>query len=339
VCELISGNKENNHNQEHSVRDEVMQHFGLTIPLNQAGYFETQHLQELIRGIRAAIDKNRLVAISGIVGCGKTDLMHRLQRTLEEGKQVTVSRSMAVEKQRVKIDMLIAALFYDLSKGKRVVIPKGEQRERDLQELVKKSKRPIVLFIDEAHDLSNQTLTELKRLQELVHAGGGKLSVVMAGHPKLGKDLRRPAMEEIGYRTDVFSLDGIAGSQREYIYWLLTTCAQQTDASTILTEEAIDLLASKLRTPLQVQLHLTLALEAAYQVGSKPVSEAVVESVLSRQIDDLEPTLARNGYRVKDLVTLCGFKASEVRALFNNTLEVTRAAEIRDRMLAAGLPI
>jgi type II secretory pathway predicted ATPase ExeA len=31
-------------------------------------------------------------------------------------------------------------------------------------------------------------------------------------------------MEEIGYRTDIFSLDGITGSQREYIHWLLKTC-------------------------------------------------------------------------------------------------------------------
>jgi hypothetical protein len=28
-------------------------------------------------------------------------------------------------------------------------------------------------------------------------------------------------MEEIGFRTDVFNLDGIAGSQREYLHWLL----------------------------------------------------------------------------------------------------------------------
>lgn len=50
---------------------------------------------------------------------------------------------------------------------------------------------------------------------------------------------------------------------------------------------------------LQVQRYLTLALEAAYQVGEKPLSSEVVESVLSRQIDDLEPTLTRNGYRLK----------------------------------------
>jgi hypothetical protein len=36
-------------------------------------------------------------------------------------------------------------------------------------------------------------------------------------------DLRNPTMEEIGYRTAVFSLEGVTGSQREYIEWMLTT--------------------------------------------------------------------------------------------------------------------
>ncbi|MDE9431768.1 hypothetical protein KKJ22_08705 [Xenorhabdus bovienii] len=32
---------------------------------------------------------------------------------------------------------------------------------------------------------------------EVVEDGGGRLSVVLAGHPKLRNDLRRPTMEEI----------------------------------------------------------------------------------------------------------------------------------------------
>ena len=52
-------------------------------------------------------------------------------------------------------------------------------------------------------------------------------------------------------------------------------------------------LATKLRTPLQIQLHLTLALEAGYQAGERPVSAEVVESALPRQMDDLEPTRTR----------------------------------------------
>ncbi|MEW9586658.1 hypothetical protein [Paraburkholderia sp. DGU8] len=62
-------------------------------------------------------------------------------------------------------------------------------------------------------------------------------------------------------------------------------------------------------------------------------------SVLSRQRDDLEPNLTRHGCRVKDLVEQFDAKPAEIRALFSNSLHPVRAATLRDRMLAAGLPI
>jgi len=50
----------------------------------------------------------------------------------------------------------------------------------------------------------------LKRLIEVVRDSGATLSVVLAGHPKLKNDLRRPSMEEIGSRTTILSV----GEQR-----------------------------------------------------------------------------------------------------------------------------
>ncbi len=176
-----------------------------------------------------------------------------------EGK-ILVSKSLSVDKDRTTLPTLISALFYDLSADKEIKIPKvGEKRERELRDLVKKGKKPVALFVDEAHDLHYSTLTGLKRLMEVVEDGGGTLSVVLAGHPKLKNDLRRPTMEEIGYRSTVFSLDGIVGSQREYIEWLVSKCTTElTQISDILEAEAIDLLAMRLRTPLQIEQHLTL---------------------------------------------------------------------------------
>ena len=55
---------------------------------------------------------------------------------------------------------------------------------------------PIVLFVDDAHDLNGNTLRGLKRIIERVHRRRGRLSVVLAGHPKLKNDLRRPTLEE-----------------------------------------------------------------------------------------------------------------------------------------------
>jgi type II secretory pathway predicted ATPase ExeA len=65
--------------------------------------------------------------------------------------------------------------------------------------------------VDEAHDLHGKTLTGLKRQMELIRNQGDILAVVLAGHPKLKNDLRRPSMEEIGARATVLTLDGIQG--------------------------------------------------------------------------------------------------------------------------------
>ncbi|EAW2474457.1 AAA family ATPase [Salmonella enterica subsp. enterica serovar Muenchen] len=322
------------------MRVEVMEHYGLNQPIAQAGYYETAHHRQLIKDIRGAIEEGRLVAVCGVVGSGKTVTLRRLQQLLREEKKVIVAKSLSVEKQSIKLATLISALFYDLTQDKVVQIPKqGERRERELQKLIKKGKRPVALFVDEAHDLNSNTLTGLKRLMEIVEDGGGRLSVVLAGHPKLRNDLRRPTMEEIGYRTDIFTLDGIAGSQREYIYWLLGSCLASGKPEDILTTDAIDLLAQKLRTPLQIQLHLMLAMEAGYQTGEKTVTVSLIESVLSRQLDDMEPTLMRNGYRLKDMVELFDARPAEIRAFFNNQLDPVRTSEFRDRLLAIGLPL
>lgn len=174
----------------------------------------------------------------------------------------------------------------------------------------------------------------------MVEGGGGKLSVVLAGHPKLRNDLRHPTMEEIGYRTAVFSLEGVTGSQREYMTWLIATCAAEgADIDDIFDPAAVDLLASRLRTPLQIEQHLTLALETGYQASEKPVTEAIAESVLSKQIDDLEPTLTRHGYTAKVLTDMLGMKPGEIRALFKHQLDPERTRELKEQMLAVGLPV
>jgi type II secretory pathway predicted ATPase ExeA len=323
------------------MRAEVMDYYGLTMPLNRAGYYETEHQGQMLRNVRGAILEGRIVALCGVIGSGKTVTLRRLQQQLKDENRITVSRSLAVDKHSIKLSTLIAALFYDLSTGKKVQVPtRTEDRERELQELVKKGKRPVALFIDDAHALKDEALTGLKRLMEVIEDDGGSLSVVLAGWPKLRNDLRRPKLEEIGMRTDIFSLDGITGSQREYIQWLLSTCSEHPKApDAIISPEAVDLLASRLRTPLQIEWHLSQAFEAAYQAGESPVGAELVEALLSRHLEDMESTLTRQGYGVKELVQNFDAKPAEVKALFANQLDPTRASELRDRMRLAGLPI
>nr|AFK89100.1 Type II secretory pathway, component ExeA (predicted ATPase) [Pseudomonas syringae] len=45
---------------------------------------------------------------------------------------------------------------------------------------------------------------------------------------------------------------------------------------------------------------------------------------MSRQLDDLEPTLTRHGYRIKDLVEQFDSKPTEIKVLFSNALDPAR---------------
>jgi type II secretory pathway predicted ATPase ExeA len=262
-----------------------------------------------------------------------------LIETLKEEKTILVSQSLAIDKHRVNLGTLMTALFYDLVTEKDFKIPtQPEKRERKLVEVIAKRRKSIVLFVDEAHDLHHKTLVGLKRLIELVQNSGGTLSVVLVGHPKLRNDLRRPALEEIGARTSLFWLEGIKGQERAYITWLLAQCTK-SESNEILTEEAIERLAAGLSTPLQIEQYLTLAFEAAYQVGQKPVTVEIIDSVLAADLDALEATLTRYGYNARALAELLNARPAEIRAFLHGQLAPGRTQELHAQLLAAGLPV
>lgn len=150
-----------------------------------------------------------------------------------------------------------------------------------------------------------QTLVKLKRLIELVRYNGGSLAVILAGHPKLKNDLRRPSLEEIGARASLFTLQGIQGSQTEFIHWLLNECSQPKVVPTdLLAKPAIELLSERLTTPLQIEQYLTMAFEEAYRAGQKTVTPDVIRMILAKGLDDLEPRLIRHGYNAKVIANL-----------------------------------
>ena len=301
---------------------EMMNYYGMIRDLDKADYFETQAFGKTLMSLKTAIQSGGIIALTGIVGSGKTMSLRRLQQALKEENRVILSKSLVTDKRRVNTNTLFFALFSDLPTEKGFKIPtQPEKRERILQQLFQKIKKPVVLFIDEAHDLHGRTLIGLKHLIETVEDGGGTLAIVVVGHPKLSNDLRKPSMEEIGARAKIFALEGIDHHKTEYIEWILNCCSKSAiKPHDIVTKEAIELLAERLITPLQITHYLTQALEKGHEAGIKPVDHEIIETILSPDLNSIEPKLARHGYNISVLCKHLNARRSEVRSYLSSQL-------------------
>jgi len=322
-----------------NINDEIMGFFGLRKGFHQVPFLETDAIRKQIDHIKAASQVSGIIVLTGMVGSGKTTLLWKIQQQLSDEKQVLVCRSLSTDKKRVSINTLYTALFFDLIKDKNFKIPsQAEQRERKLLELIKKQDKPIVLFIDEAHDLSSHTLVSLKRLIELVYGNGGNLTVILAGHPKLSNDLKRPSMEEIGARTQLFQLNHWIENKDHYGKWLFKQCCNTgVKIEEIITDEAMDLLISSLVTPLQINHYLIRAMEQAYLSCTKPMTIEIIQSVLVPDLDGIEARLARSGYNLQALCETLNARPTEIKAYFLGQLNTNKLPEFNKEICKLGV--
>ena len=317
---------------------ESRKYYELTQELDQSDYFESDNYQNMLANIKLALKSSGIIALTGMVGIGKTVTLRRIQQAIKEENKILVSKSLA-DKRHVNINTLYTALFADLAGKKDGNLPtQAEKRERKLQALVKDLNKPIALFIDEAHDLHSRTLISLKHLIETVQDVNGTLAILVVGHPKLANDLRNPALEEIGARAKLFELGSLGINSPKFIEWLLNNSTpDHIKPKDILTPEAIAFFSERLITPLQITYYLTRALEKGYQVGEKPITIETARSILSPELNGLEPNLARNGYNIGVLCDCLNLKRHEVKAYFRGQLSPNRFEEINKEVHKLGV--
>ncbi len=71
---------------------------------------------------------------------------------------------------------------------------------------------------------------------------------------------------------------------------------------------------------MQFEFYLTRALEEAHKVGQKPVGADMIDNVLAKDINGLEPRLTREGYNTKVLADLLNAKPREIKAFLRGQL-------------------
>jgi hypothetical protein len=75
-----------------------------------------------------------------------------------------------------------------------------------------------------------------------------------------------------------------------------------------------------------------------YKVRQKPLTLELIESVLARDLNDLEPHLTRHRDNVKVLAELLNVRPAEIRAFLVGQLPPSCTHELQQELLAAELP-
>ncbi|MEI7957057.1 MAG: hypothetical protein WCJ66_17985 [Verrucomicrobiota bacterium] len=90
---------------------DVRDYYGLARELGRTGYFETAQLQQILKELKLAVKDGKLIALSGIVGTGKTAALQKLQDLLAQDKEILVAKSLSVDGAQTTLGTLIMALF------------------------------------------------------------------------------------------------------------------------------------------------------------------------------------------------------------------------------------
>ncbi|MGB9234640.1 MAG: AAA family ATPase [Terriglobales bacterium] len=194
--------------------------------------FLTRHTEEALACLTYGIQSRKgFVLLTGEVGTGKTTLINKLMEWLR-GQQVATA---FVFNSRMDVSQLLEYVMSDFG------IPcETKSKSQMLQRLYGwlldryRAGETAVLVIDEAQNLSDEVLEEIRMLTNLETFTEKLLQIVLVGQPELEQRLKEPALRQLRQRltlrakTHAFNLEEtesyivqrlrIAGSNGEAIF-------------------------------------------------------------------------------------------------------------------------
>ena len=148
-------------------------------------------LQHLMYGVR---EKKGFIVLVGEVGCGKTTLCRRFLNELDPAHFDTA----LILNPRVTETQMLKAILTELGETKlaRSQNDLVAQMNRVLLDRIEKG-RDIVLIIDEAQNLSNDVLEQIRLLSNLETDKQKLLQIVLLGQPELKAVLAQEELRQL----------------------------------------------------------------------------------------------------------------------------------------------
>jgi general secretion pathway protein A len=253
--------------------------------------FSTKSTQEALSALTYGIQSRKgFLLLTGEVGTGKTTLLNRLLDWLREED---IANAFVFNSQLMHVSQLFDFVMADLG------IP-CESRLKS-QVLLKlnhwlleryRAGKTTVLIVDEAQNLSDQLLEEIRLLTNLETSSEKLLQIVLSGQPELEEKLKEPQLRQLRQRI-VFRCKTVPLTPEEthgYIAERLRIAGGNVQS--IFSREAINSINHYAKgIPRVVNLLCEHALINSFAEGVKPVPASAVEEIAREfQLDEVPPT-------------------------------------------------
>lgn len=235
------------------------------------------------------------LAVVGESGSGKTTLRRDLiDRVNRDAQLIVLIQPRLIDKGTMTAGGICEAIIGDLREGEK--IPRSlEAKARKVEQLLKDSSRAgnsHSLLIEEAHDLSIQTLKFLKRFWELEDGFKKLLSIILVGQPELKNKLDERIhyeAREVIRRCEVAELAPLDRHLEEYLTLKFKRVGKQLGE--LFEKDAYDAMRARLTRqkgagksvsmvyPLVVNNLVISALNLAAEIGAGKVGADVIKEL------------------------------------------------------------
>jgi type II secretory pathway predicted ATPase ExeA len=234
-------------------------------------------------------------------GAGKTTLRRVFNEKVNaEHPNIRIIEPARIDRREIGSNTISESIMRELQVNKKA--KSSEDRDAIIRDVLTQSYKAgnrHVLVIDEAHDLPDEVIKQLKRIWELADGFTKFIGIILIGQNEMEKKLKNHFIREFTYRATQIVVQPLGNELKDYLTLKLKSVNLQPEV--LLTEDAYpamqDVLTGTRRFgantgkadeivdmsyPLNVNTLMKNALNLAAQLGEKQISAELVRQLRSR---------------------------------------------------------
>lgn len=240
-------------------------------------FLADQYKEALAAIVYGIARRKGFVCITGEVGVGKTTILRSYLNGAEDQRLTFVY----IFNPKVSFPVLMRTILRDLGQPTEGDVPDMVERLHEHLITCYRADKTVVLFVDEAQNMPQETLENLRMLSNLETATDKLIQIVLVGQPELDELLSRPQLRQLKSRIVVHARLGPLNRKDSLAYIRHRLSRVALDERPIFTDSAMELIYREAEgVPRIINILCDAALITGFGYRLRPVPPKVVREVI-----------------------------------------------------------